>query len=250
MKQKDIIQYSFIRVCSISLLLVFSSCYSLTKHKAFVFLKKNDATGILYYAKFYDKRTYKDGSLGYVHSYDSYWKPETAFGDDLYLLSATSDPVYEYNGYQSVNYCTNFVVEDVLVGNHKTGKCEGRWYSFTKYSVKVTAECRNKYKKYIEFEDRNKDTTHAKYYLLNKVETYKNGFLDGNFICYDINGNIIYKTKFTQGTGYYKHFYPLDGIQEEGAYLNGFKQGKWINYHGLPERDTFVRFYNKGVEIK
>ena len=248
MKQKVIIQYSIIKTCLISGLFLFSACHSLTSRKAFIFLKKNAAFGV-YHANSYGKEVYKDGALGY--SYYIHNQPlEIVLKDGLYLLSATSDPVYQYNGYQSVGYCTNFAVDNLLVGNHKTGKCEGKWYTFTEYSVKVTAECRKKYKKYIEPEDKNKDTTHAKYYLLNKVKTYKNGFLDGNFICYDINGNIIYKTKFTQGTGYYKHFYPLDGIQEEGAYLNGFKQGKWTKYHGLPERDTFVRFYNKGVEIK
>ena len=249
MKQKDIIQYSFIKVCSISLLLVFSACYSLTEHKAFIFLKKNEATGgALYYAKLYDKRTYKDGTLGYVHSYHSYWKPETAFGDDLYLLSEIGDPVYTYVGYGLADYCTDFPTEHLFVGYQKTGKCVGKWYTFTRYCVKVTPKCRNKYKKYIKSED--KDTVSIQYFRLNKLETYKNGFLDGDFICYDIDQTVMYKTKFIHGTGYYKHFRPPNGIEEEGAYLNGFKQGKWINYHAPPERDTFVRFYNKGVEIK
>ena len=101
----------------------------------------------------------------------------------------------------------------------------------------------------VEPENKNKDSVFVRFYRLQRQETYKNGFLHGSFICYDVNGNIIYKTKFTYGTGYYKNFYALDGIGEEGAYVNGFKQGKWISYNAPPERDTFVQFYNKGVEF-
>ena len=233
----------------ICLVVLLSACHSLTKHQASK-LATNSTTIGVYLNENYDKEIYPDGSQGYAYYMQS--RPlDIIFKDNTYILSRQD---YSYNGgysrYQNAEYCTNLPIEDILIGNHKEGKCVGTWYTFAQYGVKITPECRKKYKKYIEPEDKDKDTIHVKYYLLNKVETYKNGFLDGNFICYDINGHVIYKTKFTNGTGYYKHFYPLDGIQEEGAYLNGFKQGKWVSYRGLPERDTFVYYYNKGVEIK
>lgn len=251
MKQKIITRDSFIEACLISLLLVFSACNSLTKHKAFIFLKKNDATyGVLYYARLYDKKVYKDGSMGYVYTYDSYRDPGTAFADNMYLLSEIGDPVYTYSGYGLVDYCTHFSAEQLSVGYHNTGKCVGKWYTFTRYCVKVTPKCRNKYRKYINPEDIHKDTVNIEYFHLNKVQTYKDGFLDGDFICYDIDGTVMYKTKFIHGTGYYKNFRPPNGISEEGAYVNGFQEGKWISYHAPPDRDTSIYYFNKGVEIE
>ena len=117
--------------------------------------------------------------------------------------------------------------------------------------VDVTNNCRNKYGKYIEPENKNQDSVFIQFYRLQQKETYKKGFLHGSLICYDMNGAVLYKTKFTYGTGYYKSFYSQDNsISEEGAYLNGFKQGKWISYHAPPDRDTSIYYFNKGVEIE
>ena len=241
MKQKIITQHKLSVICLVSILCLLSACHSLTQKSALAFVEKNISykfIGINYYMK----EEGSDGSIGFAHYYGSSlgrFKDE-----DFYILDCGQSQQ------QLSNNCLPVPVFDCMLGHHKAGKCDGKWYAYTNYGVRVTNNCRNKYGKYIEQENKNQDSLYVRFYRLQQEATYKNGFLDGNFICYDINGNIIYKTKFTQGTGYYKHFYPLDGIQEEGAYLNGFKQGKWTKYHGLPERDTFVRFYNKGIEIK
>ena len=228
----------------IFLFVLFTACHSMTERKALDYQQKN-ADDAPIARSYYEKKSYPDGSIGYSASFGGIPLYNT-FKNGVYILEKA------HHRAKIAYDCTPVPNYESMIGYHKAGKCAGKWYTFTEHHIRITPSCRDAYRMYIPSEDNYKDTTYTKFYRLHQLETYKNGFLDGDFICYDINHSLLYKTKFRSGTGYYKHFYPHDNrIQEEGAYLNGFKEGKWILYWGaFEERDTFVRFYNKGVEIK
>lgn len=226
---------------------MFYACRSLTERKASTFVKKELASKFLD-KDYFNKEIYSDGSTGYSHYYMR--RPlNIKFNDkDFYIMGIHN---YRYRR-EIVSDCTPVARYEYLVGYHKKEKCDGKWYTYAFHDVKIADSCFSKYQKYIDKEDLKKNKIFAEFYRLHKKETYKNGFLQGDFICYDINGTIIYKTEFNQGTGYYKHFDPEDNsIKEEGMYINGFKDGKWIQYfHSSSERDTTFEVYKNGVKIE
>ena len=218
------------------------SCHSMTRHKAMTLLKKNEGYSPLLREN-YEPKTYEDGSMGYLRSY--YGAGSYSFQDDSYILER------RYYYLLRSDTCLPFPRHEMLIGNHHAGRCEGRWYTCSDYRVSVVSKCRDKYEKYISKANRNKDTVDAVFYRVHKLETYKKGFLHGKFMCYDVDGNVIYTTEFKHGTGYYKHFDSIDnGIRSEGMYIDGIEEGKWIYYDTPPsKRDTFVHIYKKGVDI-
>ena len=60
----------------------------------------------------------------------------------------------------------------------------------------------------------------------------KKGTINGVYITKDMNDNLLYKTQFTDGSGYWKDFYYESGnIKEEGKVENNCKVGEWKYYN-------------------
>ena len=59
----------------------------------------------------------------------------------------------------------------------------------------------------------------------------KDGLLNGNYVINDYYGKELYKTKFENGTGYYKE-YSYDQLIKEGKMVSGKKEGEWKEYNG------------------
>ena len=71
-----------------------------------------------------------------------------------------------------------------------------------------------------------------------------NGFLNGNFIIYNNNTKVLYKTEFINGTGYYKDYcFRTSQIKEEGNMVNGKKEGEWKVYF-LDSKDNSFKLEN------
>ena len=65
-----------------------------------------------------------------------------------------------------------------------------------------------------------------------KKISYKKGTINGVYITKDTNDNLLYKTQFTDGSGYWKDFYYESGnIKEEGKVENNCKVGEWKYYN-------------------
>ena len=65
-----------------------------------------------------------------------------------------------------------------------------------------------------------------------KKISYKKGTINGVYITKDTNDNLLYKTQFTDGSGYWKDFYYESGnIKEEGKVENNCKLGEWKYYN-------------------
>ena len=62
-------------------------------------------------------------------------------------------------------------------------------------------------------------------------ENRKDGLLNGNYVINDYYGKELYKTKFENGTGYYKE-YSYDQLIKEGKMVSGKKEGEWKEYNG------------------
>jgi antitoxin component YwqK of YwqJK toxin-antitoxin module len=230
------------------LLLVFvSSCGVFTKHKALKILNKEMGSAPMA-SRYFDKYEYPNGSVGYDYNYGLKGSGfRHIFEDTLYTLELS----HRFHGNQQA--CVPVPGFEGLIGYIKAGKCEGRWYTYIKYRAPLTDSCEKKFIKYGGEISKHGDFFHAVFVRLNKLETYKAGFLDGNFICYDFDGKIIYTTKFVKGTGYYKHFSPDDGLlKEEGQYINGYKDGKWGLYYRNSDgpTDTIITFYKKGIQME
>ncbi|GAA4037577.1 hypothetical protein GCM10022409_23340 [Hymenobacter glaciei] len=61
-------------------------------------------------------------------------------------------------------------------------------------------------------------------------ETYKNGLLNGEFIVFNRNKTIRYRTAFRKGTGIWKSFYPSGKIKTVYSLVDGQLQGARIEY--------------------
>lgn len=74
-----------------------------------------------------------------------------------------------------------------------------------------------------------------------KKENYKNGLLDGNYIIYN-DTDTLYHTTFTNGTGYYKEYFPNGAVWMEGYVKNGFPESTWLFfvYDRERKRDTTI----------
>jgi antitoxin component YwqK of YwqJK toxin-antitoxin module len=71
-----------------------------------------------------------------------------------------------------------------------------------------------------------------------------NGFLNGNYIVYNDKKEVLYKTKFIHGSGYYKDYcYKLSKIKEEGNIINGYKEGEW-KFYFLDKNDNSFKVEN------
>ena len=62
-------------------------------------------------------------------------------------------------------------------------------------------------------------------------ENRKDGLLNGNYVVNNYYGKELYKTKFENGTGYYKE-YSYDQLIKEGKMVSGKKEGEWKEYNG------------------
>ena len=65
-----------------------------------------------------------------------------------------------------------------------------------------------------------------------KEAHYKKGVLTGEYWVKSLSGKMLYKTKFSQGTGYWKDYYYEEGtIHEEGQVTRHYKTGEWKYYN-------------------
>lgn len=65
-----------------------------------------------------------------------------------------------------------------------------------------------------------------------KEAHYKKGVLTGEYWVKSLSGKVLYKTKFRQGTGYWKDYYYEEGtIREEGQVTRHYKTGEWKYYN-------------------
>lgn len=65
-----------------------------------------------------------------------------------------------------------------------------------------------------------------------KEAHYKKGVLTGEYWVKSLSGKMLYKTKFRQGTGYWKDYYYEEGtIREEGQVTRHYKTGEWKYYN-------------------
>ena len=242
------------------LLILVSSCGEFTKRKALKILYTETISAPLP-RRYFNKYQSSDGSLGYAHAYASNGSVGVTFYDTIGKPKMFENTLYVIERSHRLLYtqtCSPTPSYEQLIGYHKAGKIEGRWYTYTEYSVKLMDSCKKQFvryggKTYESADTSNTVFSYTNFFRLNKLETYKAGFLDGDFICYDFNGKIIYKTKFVKGAGYYKHFSPDDGLlQEEGQYINGYKEGKWGLYYRNADEptDTIIGFYKRGVRIE
>lgn len=235
----------------ILLLFFISSCGVFTKRKALKILNKEIGFAPMA-RRYFEKYEYPNGSVGYKYAYGYTYTPKGSelqdiFKDTLYILHRS----FRYQLYEQP--CMPVPGFEGLIGYIKAGKCEGRWYTYVEYLAPLTDSCKRKFIKYGGEIYKSDYSLEARFVRLNKLETYKAGFLYGDFICCDFDGKIIYKTKFVKGTGYYKHFSPDDGLlQEEGQYINGYKEGKWGLYYRNSDgpSDTIITFYNKGIQME
>ena len=75
--------------------------------------------------------------------------------------------------------------------------------------------------------DIEKDTT-----ITFKEAHYKKGVLTGEYWVKSLSGKMLYKTRFNQGTGYWKDYYYEEGtIREEGQVTRHYKTGEWKYYN-------------------
>ena len=150
--------------------------------------------------------------------------------DTSLLLDSIHSFTYRdsFTSVKNVRENVNFEVfnETIERGFIKNGFREGDWYA-----------CRTCRKDFIDVtlatpDDFTKDL-YMRRYLKYLNEHYHNGYRHGKYIYYDFfSRKIIYKTKFKNGTGYYKDFYHSDPmtIKSEGQYEKGIKVGNWIYY--------------------
>ena len=67
--------------------------------------------------------------------------------------------------------------------------------------------------------------------ILKKENFSTEGMLNGDFIIYNLKKEIIYKTIFNNGTGYFKDYcFNTSEIKEEGNMTDGKKEGEWKVY--------------------
>ncbi|KGN82326.1 hypothetical protein HW49_02085 [Porphyromonadaceae bacterium COT-184 OH4590] len=65
-----------------------------------------------------------------------------------------------------------------------------------------------------------------------KEAHYKRGVLTGEYWVKSLSGKMLYKTKFKQGTGYWKDYYYEEGtLREEGQVTRHYKTGEWKYYN-------------------
>lgn len=93
---------------------------------------------------------------------------------------------------------------------------------------------------------------------IRKEADYNNGLLHGRYTIFSKPDYPLYTTTFTNGTGYYKDYYPTYDdkkmVRLEGALLNGVKDGVWIYYirsdNGADDlillREIYLEYYDKG----
>lgn len=72
-----------------------------------------------------------------------------------------------------------------------------------------------------------------------KIANYNDGVLDGQYIIIHKN-DTLYSSVFTNGTGYYKDFYPDGTLWIEGHIKNGYRQGEWKNYETQDGESTHL----------
>jgi hypothetical protein len=244
----------------IFLLISVYSCNEFTKRKALKILYTEIGSAPMP-LRYFNEYQYSDGSVGYAHAYASNGSVGVTFYDTMGKPSMFENTLYVIERSHRLLYsriCNPTPSYEEIIGYHKAGKIEGRWYTYTEYSVKLMDSCKKQFvgyggKTYESVDTSNTVFSYTNFFRLNKLETYKAGFLDGDFFCYDFDGKTIYKTKFFKGTGYYKHFSPDDGLlQEEGQYINGYKEGKWVLYYRdmPPPSDTIITFYKKGIQME
>lgn len=75
-----------------------------------------------------------------------------------------------------------------------------------------------------------------------KEAHYKKGVLTGEYWVKSLSGKMLYKTKFRQGTGYWKDYYYEEGtIRKEGQVIHHYKTGEWKYYNKSGGIDSIRR---------
>lgn len=90
-------------------------------------------------------------------------------------------------------------------------------------------------------------------YEIRKEAHYHNGLLHGTYRVMKRPDRPLYVTTFTNGTGYYKDYYPTydekELVRVEGALVNGVRDGVWLNYIRSDNGDDF-RIFLKEVYLE
>lgn len=72
-----------------------------------------------------------------------------------------------------------------------------------------------------------------------KTIEFKKGFISGEYKIINTEGNLLYKTTFKKGNGYWKeYYYKTSKLKEEGRVENNYKVGLWKYYNLLGTLDS------------
>ena len=72
---------------------------------------------------------------------------------------------------------------------------------------------------------------------------YKKSKMAGKYIVYNTDRQILYRTYFTNGNGYWKDYYYKEGkIREEGKVVNHYKYGEWKYYNENGKIDSIKAY--------
>lgn len=85
-----------------------------------------------------------------------------------------------------------------------------------------------------------------------KSISYKDGNYSGFLEVFHIDGNRLYSSKFRKGSGYWKDFYPEEGvIKEDGEVKDNYKHGKWTYYSKTGKIDSVKTYrFQDSVDIR
>ena len=150
----------------IFLLISVYSCGEFTKRKALKILYKEIGSAPMPRRDF-NKYQYPNGSVGYSYpnmgSLDPY-----VFKDRLYMLERSHRLLYP-------QICTPTPSYEQIIGYHKAGKIEGRWYTYTEYCVKLMDSCKKQFvgyggKTYESVDTSNTLFSYTNFFRLNKLD--------------------------------------------------------------------------------
>ncbi|MDP0492954.1 MAG: hypothetical protein Q7K48_01370 [Fusobacterium sp. JB021] len=81
-----------------------------------------------------------------------------------------------------------------------------------------------------------------------RIENYKNGFLDGEYIEFYKNSNVKSKISYIVGKkeGLFESFYENGNLKEKGFYKNGLRNGIWSYFKEDQSLNFKIDFKSKG----
>lgn len=163
---------------------------------------------------------------------------------DIYEKDTRDGIVYRIDEEKPFTGIFGVVLEDRIeyYEKYKNGLLDGETAWYSKNGVKLLSE---------NYSASKLDGPQKTYYEngnLKSIIKYKNNRVAG-IIFYDIDGKVLHRSDFVDGTGVWKLYWSNGKIFEEGKYVKYARDGVWKRYRKDGSIDTITEYKN-GRKIK